>query len=59
VKGFKEIMGCLAGLATVHQLVIIFHLLHLLSFETPVIYLLIFLIFHLQFVEYYKLILNV
>ena len=32
---------------------------HLFTFQTPVIFLLIFLIFHLQFVEYYKLLLNV
>ena len=33
--------------------------LHLLTFQTPIIFLLIFLIFYLQFVEYYKLLLNV
>ena len=33
--------------------------LHLLTFQTPIIFLLISLIFHLQFVEYYKLLLNV
>ena len=34
------------------------HILHLLSFQTPIIYLLICLIYCLKFVKYYKLLLN-